>query len=511
MTTTPENPEQRDEATPEVPQALPPKPEQPEAARPSEPVAAPAAESNSSQPVAPAEPVAAPSAHPAQPGEPVAAPAAQPVQPAQPAEPYAAAPAGDSVAHEPRHAAAEPSRPAKRASLVPVVAALAVGALVGGAGGGAVVAALYGGPGGTPGASAGPTTVTVNNPDDATAVTGVVARAMPSIVTLNVSAPGGAAGSGSGVILSDDGYVLTNSHVATLDGATAEPTIRVTTNDGRIWNATLVGADPIADLAVIQLEGASGLQPIEFADSDALNVGDRAIAIGAPLGLSGTVTNGIVSALNRSITVRSSAVPDDSPAEMEDEGTEEAPPFDFWNFDIPGNDQGQQRPSTPISLSVIQTDAAINPGNSGGALLDADGRLIGINVAIATAGGSAAAGSIGVGFSIPANFAQRIADELIATGSASHGLLGATVTDATSASNSPVVGALIDNVTPGGPADQSGLRAGDIVTEFNGIPITNRVDLTAQVRVLAGGEEATVVYVRGGQADETTVTLDELP
>ena len=333
---------------------------------------------------------------------------------------------------------------------------------------------------------------------------------MPSIVTLNVSATGGAAGSGSGVILSDDGYVLTNSHVATLDGATADPTIRVTTHDGRIWNATLVGAAPLADLAVIQLEGASGLQPIEFADSDQLNVGDTAIAIGAPLGLSGTVTNGIVSALNRSITVRSSAVPDDAPAEMEDDGAEETPPFDFWNFDIPGNDQGQQRPSTPISLSVIQTDAAINPGNSGGALLDADGRLIGINVAIATAGGSAA-GSIGVGFSIPANFAQRIADELIATGTASHGLLGATVTDATSASTSPVVGALIDQVTPGGPAAQAGLEAGDIVTEFNGIPITNRVDLTAQVRVLAGGDDATVVFVRGGQAREVTVTLDELP
>ncbi|HET8957102.1 MAG TPA: trypsin-like peptidase domain-containing protein [Microcella sp.] len=472
MTTTPENPDQRDTASSDVPQALPPRSEH--AAASTDAPQTPPSTAEQGEAVRAAEPVTA------------------------------------SAPHDPRHAAAEPARPAKRASLVPVVAALAVGALVGGAGGGAVVAALYGGPGGTPGASAGPTTVTVNNPDDATVVTGVVARAMPSVVTLTVSAPGGAAGSGSGVILSEDGYVLTNSHVATLDGATDEPTIRVTTHDGRIWNATLVGADPIADLAVIQLEGASDLQPIEFADSDELNVGDRAIAIGAPLGLSGTVTSGIVSALNRSITVRSSAVPDDSPAVPEDEDSQELPPFDFWNFDIPGNDQDQDRPSAPISLSVIQTDAAINPGNSGGALLDADGRLIGINVAIATAGGGAPAGSIGVGFSIPSNFAERISGELIATGSASHGLLGATVTDATSASGSPVVGALIDRVTPGGPADQAGLRAGDIVTEFNGIPITNRIDLTAQVRVLAGGDEANLVYVRGGQANEVTVTLDEL-
>ncbi|RZT62472.1 putative serine protease PepD [Microcella alkaliphila] len=427
-----------------------------------------------------------------------------PEQPAAPADP-AAAPV------HPAHSA----NPPQRRSLLPVVAALAVGALIGGAAGGGVVAALYGGQSGIITSGGNPTTVTVNNPDNATEVTGVVARAMPSIVTLSVSATNGAAGSGSGVILSDDGYVLTNSHVATLDGATTEPTIRVTTHDGRIWNATLVGADPIADLAVVRLEGATGLQPIEFGDSDALNVGDRAIAIGAPLGLSGTVTNGIVSALNRSITVRSSAVPD-APSEMapDDGDTEgdldEAPPFDFWNFAPPGDAEPQRRPSAPISLSVIQTDAAINPGNSGGALLDSDGRLIGINVAIATAGGTSTAGSIGVGFSIPANFAQRIATELIETGRASHGLLGATVTDASNTATSPVVGALIDQVSPGGPAELAGLRAGDIVTEFNGVPITNRIDLTAQVRVLAGGDDATLVYVRGGQAREVRVTLDEL-
>ena len=470
-----------------------------------------------------------PEQRPEQPAPRIDQPTPRPEQPApHPEQPAAttifgpenyAAPDETVTRTTPAQANAEPSPAAssgQRRSLLPVVAALAVGALIGGAAGGGVVAALYGGQPGSITSGGSPTTVTVNNPENATEITGVVARAMPSIVTLSVSATGGAAGSGSGVILSDDGYVLTNSHVATLDGATVNPNIRVTTHDGRIWNATLVGADPIADLAVVQLEGASGLQPIEFGDSDALNVGDRAIAIGAPLGLSGTVTNGIVSALNRSITVRSSAVPD-APSEMmpDDNGDgegdlDEAPPFDFWNFAPPSTPEPQRRGSAPISLSVIQTDAAINPGNSGGALLDIDGRLIGINVAIATAGGTSTAGSIGVGFSIPANFAQRIATELIETGRASHGLLGATVTDASNTATSPVVGALIDQVTRGGPAELAGLRPGDIVTEFNGVPITNRIDLTAQVRVLAGGDDATVVYVRGGQAREVRVTLDEL-
>ncbi|QOD94930.1 trypsin-like peptidase domain-containing protein [Chryseoglobus sp. 28M-23] len=356
-----------------------------------------------------------------------------------------------------------------------------------------------------------PLSISVNDPGNATLVTSVAATALPSIVTIQV-AGGGASGSGSGVILSDDGYVITNSHVATLDGATSDPDLRVTLSDGRIVDATLVGADPLADLAVIQVSETDGLVPIEFADSDALNVGDNAIAIGAPLGLSNTVTNGIISALNRSITVQSSAVPQ-TPSDPLPEG--EDAPFDFWNFDTPrdpdAEGQPQQRQSSTISLPVIQTDAAINPGNSGGALLNDEGQLIGINVAIATAGGSGSqAGSIGVGFSIPANYAQRIATELIATGTASHGLLGATVTSAATSSDSDVVGALIDGVSPDGAAERAGLRAGDVITVFNGVPITDQIDLTAQVRVLAGGETTTLVYVRDGVADEVTVTLGEL-
>lgn len=437
-----------------------------------------------------------------------AAPAAAPAT----AEP--AAPTAEPAAQSAPEPAAAPAAARPKPALVPLLGMLTVGTLIGGvAGGGVVAAVLATQPGAVSGAPSAPATITVNDPDDATMVTAVVAKAMPAVVTLTV-AGGGSSGNGSGVILSDDGYVLTNNHVATLEGATLEPSIRVTLSDGRIFDATLVGSDPIADLAVVKLEGASDLPTIEFADSDALNVGDRTVVIGAPLGLAGSVSNGIVSALNRSITVRSSAVPGQQGELAPQPDTGEDAPFDFWDFDVPGTEGTTPAPTTSgtVSLPVIQTDAAINPGNSGGALLDDEGRLIGIVVAIATAGGgSGQSGSIGVGFSIPSNFAQRIANELIENGTASHGLLGATVTDALNDPRSTVAGALIDSVVPGGAAEVAGLRAGDIITEFNGVPIGGSVDLTAQVRVLPGGASAELVYVRSGAEQRVTVTLGELP
>ncbi|BDZ55984.1 hypothetical protein GCM10025870_30570 [Agromyces marinus] len=345
-------------------------------------------------------------------------------------------------------------------------------------------------------------------------VAAVAAAASPSVVTIEV-AGGSSAGTGSGVILSEDGYVLTNTHVVTLDGATGDPAIQVKADDGRLYEAELIGTDPLSDLAVIKLVDASGLTPIEFADSGELNVGDTAIAIGAPLGLSGTVTNGIVSALNRSIDVASSAAPETTPDAPEgdqgDRGDGQSP-FDFWNFDIPGEGggggQGGQASGGLISIPVIQTDAAINPGNSGGALVDGQGRLIGINVAILSAGGaSGEAGNIGVGFAVPSNLAQRIADEIIENGSATHGLLGATVTSAQASGESDVVGALISEVSPGGAAEAAGLQSGDVVTGLNGIPITDQTDLTAQIRALAGGAEAEVSYVRDGETATVSVTL----
>jgi putative serine protease PepD len=318
-------------------------------------------------------------------------------------------------------------------------------------------------------------------------------------VTINVSSDA-SGGSGSGVILSEDGYVLTNNHVVTLDGASNDGTIEVTTADGRIFAAEIVGNDPTVDLAVIKLIDASGLTPIEFGDVDALDVGDRAVAIGAPLGLANTVTDGIVSVLDRSIQIASSAVPDDG---TEDDGGQN--PF---NFDIPG------QPSTPgagsISIPVIQTDASINPGNSGGALVNDSGELIGVVVAIATAGGSSgSSGSIGVGFAIPADLAQRVATELIENGTATHGLLGATVRDASSSDGS-IVGAVIvdeNGIAPGGAAEAAGLQPGDIITELDGVSVAGSIDLTAQVRLHPAGDEAELVYVRDGEEHTVTVTL----
>ncbi|MFO7690485.1 MAG: trypsin-like peptidase domain-containing protein [Cryobacterium sp.] len=424
---------------------------------------------------------------------------------------------------EPRHpsesgypAGAPPASadPSRRRGSVALIAALAVGALVGGVSGAGIYALADSNRATTAPISQSPgaSNVVVNNTDSVNQITAVAAKASPSVVTIEV-ASGENGGSGSGVILSEDGYVLTNTHVVTLDGAVAEASIQVKASDGSLYAATLVGTDPISDLAVIKLTDASGLAPIDFADSGALNVGDTAIAIGSPLGLSGTVTNGIVSALNRSITVASSAAPTVPEEVAPDDGSEI--PFDFWNFDIPSPDGGgstEPQANSSISLPVIQTDAAINPGNSGGALLNARGELIGINVAIANAGGgsASAAGSIGVGFAIPSNLAERISTELISEGKASHGLLGASVTSSSAAPGSTTVGALIRDVTPGGAAEAGGLREGDIVTNFNGVPITDANDLTAQVRVLAGGDTAELTYERDGRSATIEVTVGEL-
>ncbi|WP_066040305.1 S1C family serine protease [Herbiconiux solani] len=415
-----------------------------------------------------------------------------------------------------------PKQPRKRRGGVALIAALAIGALIGGASGAGVTAWAVNQNGGNSSTSASsPTSITVNNPDDANLITAVAAKASPSVVTISVSS-NQAAGTGSGVVLTSDGYIVTNTHVVTLDGATASPDIQVQTNDGKIYKATVVGTDPVADLAVIKLTDASGMTPIEFGDSSNLNVGDVAIAIGAPLGLSGTVTNGIVSALNRSITVASSAAPDDTetnPAPDDGNGNGNQGPYDFWNFDIPGQGgQGQPQQQQPtqkssISLSVIQTDAAINPGNSGGALLDSEGKLIGINVAIASAGASSSdsqSGNIGVGFSIPANLVKRVTDEIIKNGSATHGLLGATVGDAASAQGSTTAGAVIQSVSSGGPAEKAGLQAGDVVTEFNGLPVTDSIDLTALVRTQPAGGDAKLTYTRGGSSKTVDVTLGQL-
>jgi putative serine protease PepD len=424
---------------------------------------------------------------------------ATPPAAAEPAAPAPAAPVTPAVEADDTSTTA-PAAPRQRTGAATLVAVAAAAALVGGASGAGIAAwAITANADPDQGGTAGPQTINVNDPDDVNVVNAVAAKAGPSVVTLNVSSES-SGGSGSGVILSEDGYVLTNNHVVTLDGASNDGTIEVTTADGRIFAAEIVGNDPTVDLAVIKLVDASGLTPIEFGDVDALDVGDRAVAIGAPLGLANTVTDGIVSVLDRSIQIGSSAVPDDG---SEDDGGQN--PF---NFDIPG------QPSTPgagsISIPVIQTDASINPGNSGGALVNDSGELIGVVVAIATAGGSTgSSGSIGVGFAIPADLAQRVANELIENGTATHGLLGATVRDASSSDGS-IVGAVIvdeNGVAPGGAAEAAGLQPGDIITELDGVSVAGSIDLTAQVRSHAAGEDAELVYVRDGEEHTVTVTL----
>jgi putative serine protease PepD len=434
------------------------------------------------------------------------------------------APAADAPAAETRPLNPDytwtPAAPAaaagsKRSNKVGLIAALAVGALVGGASGAGVTAwAFSTNQGNTTGAvsNSAPQNITVNDTSSVNNITAVAAKAAPSVVTISVTSKS-ASGTGSGVVLSKDGYVLTNTHVVTLDGEIADPAVQVTTSDGHLYDASIVGTDPIADLAVIKLKNATDLTPAEFGDSSKLNVGETAVAIGAPLGLNNTVTDGIVSALNRSISIASSAAPKSGSGDTSTPAPNS--PFDFWQFD---NGQGQsQSPSTAapatISLPVIQTDAAINPGNSGGALLDSNAKVIGINVAIASAGQTSASsqsGSIGVGFAIPSNLAQRIANEIMKDGKATHGLLGAGVKDVTSTSAGGVVGASISAITSGGAADKAGLKTGDVITQFNGVPITNATDLTAQVRFLAAGSSASLTYVRDGKASTANVTLGEL-
>lgn len=448
---------------------------------------------------------------------------AAPQQPAAQHPGYAAAPSGATsptgqafgpAATDAHPTLAMPSStstaPRKKGSAPRIAALLVAAALVGGGAGlGGTYAGLNLWGGSSSSVASGPQAITVNNPDSVNNTSAVAAKVVPSVVTISATA-GQSGGTGSGVILSQDGYVLTNTHVVTLDGQSGSAKISVTTSDGKVYAATVVGTDPTYDLAVIKLDNASGLTPIEWADSSKLNVGDNAIAIGAPLDLPNTVTTGIVSALNRSIQVASSAAPSDGSDQQQDQGQGGESPF---RFDF-GQGEQQQSTNQTIKIAVIQTDAAINPGNSGGALVDNQGKLIGINVAIASAGGSSSggqSGNIGVGFSIPSDIAKRVSQEIIDNGSASHGLLGASVQDAASIQGATTTGAYIADVSSGGAAQAAGLQKGDVITKFNGIPITNSIDLTAQVRALAAGSKAEVTYNRGNQEKTAEVTLGSMP
>jgi putative serine protease PepD len=259
----------------------------------------------------------------------------------------------------------------------------------------------------------------------------VAAKVLPSVVALQTDA-GNMAYEGSGIVLTPDGLIMTNAHVvaaAANANQAGQPGSgsTVTFADSRTTPFTVVAADPITDVAVVRAQGISDLTPITLGTSGNLQVGEHVVAVGSPLGLDGTVTTGIVSALNRPVSTAS--------------------------------DTANQR----ATLDAIQTDAPMNPGNSGGALVNMNGQLIGMNSAMATVGGSPGAetGSIGLGFSIPVDQAMRVADELIATGKASHASLGVQVTDATNPSGARVVG-----VTNGGAA-ASGIPVGAVVTRID--------------------------------------------
>lgn len=390
-----------------------------------------------------------------------------------------------------------------------LLAGLAIGALLGGVVGGGVAAIVASNATtqvSTQSSNASP--ITLGNADNATQISGVAAVATPSVVTLQVTSSG-ATGSGSGVIVREDGYIITNAHVVTLDGAASDPQVRVKLSDGRILDGQVVGTAPYADLAVVKVE-ADDLPAIEIADSDSLNVGDLTVAIGAPLNLANTVTSGVVSALNRGISVGSALVPQDQSVPQEDGGI----PWDF-RFGLPNENETpqQQTAAGTVTLPVIQTDASINPGNSGGALLNGNGELIGVNVAIASPTSSeGVAASAGLGFAIPANLASRIADEIIAGEQPSHGLLGATVADSSQDQDEDAnhAGGLLVELTRGGAADQAGLRSGDVITAIDGVPAVDGTSVSALIRMHPGGSTVAIDYTRGGNPGSTEVELGTL-
>jgi putative serine protease PepD len=304
----------------------------------------------------------------------------------------------------------------------------------------------------------------------------VAAKVVPSVVKLEVDL-GRQSEEGSGIILSSDGLILTNNHVVAAakdspggpGGAGAQT--KVTFADGRTMGFTVVGTDPSSDIAVVRAQGASGLTPITLGASANLRVGQDVVAVGSPLGLEGTVTTGIISALNRPVAA--------------------------------GGDAQNQN----TVLDAIQTDAAINPGNSGGALVNMNGELVGVNSAIATLGGDAGpqaqSGSIGLGFAIPVDQAKRIADELIQSGTASHASLGVQV-----GNDSGIDGAKIVEVTGGGAAAAAGLPSGVVVTKVDDRVIGSADALVAAVRSKAPGDKVTLTYVDpSGKPQTVQVTL----
>ena len=318
--------------------------------------------------------------------------------------------------------------------------------------------------------------------------TATAAAVSPSVVSITARSASGE-GQGSGVVIDKTGYVLTNNHVV----AGAQQ-LTVTLHDGVTYAATVKGTDPSTDLAVVQLTNPpADLEPIAFGDSSKLAVGDQVMAVGNPLGLSGTVTTGIISALDR-------------PVRTEQAGeSQQQSPF---------GGQQQQSSSEPVVTNAIQTSAAINPGNSGGALVNSAGQLIGINSAIASLGSSSSgqSGNIGIGFAIPVNEARDIATQLIQHGAAQHAYLGVTPVDGTATEGSTTrAGAQIQNVGAATPAAAAGLKVGDVVIAVGDQRIESADALVGTIRASQTGQDVTLTVLRDGQQVTLRATLAAKP
>jgi S1-C subfamily serine protease len=313
----------------------------------------------------------------------------------------------------------------------------------------------------------------------AASVAGIAARVLPSVVTVKVD---GSAGTGSGFVISG-GYVVTDNHVVTLDGQVTNATIQVIFSGGKAVRGLLVGRDPYADIAVIKPLGVSNLPSLRLGNSSGVEVGDPVIAVGSPLGLAGTVTSGIVSAVDRPVqpVLGSGSVPQ-------------------------------------VFFDAIQTDAPINPGNSGGPLVNGRGQVIGVDAAIDTLGGDPLTGSqggnIGLGFAIPINQARRVVVELIRTGHSDHAVIGAAISMGYPGPGAQIIHAGHNGpspVTPGGPAAHAGLRPGDVITRVNGLPIDNPDGLLDAIRSLPPYQRIKVTFVRAGRSYTVTVRLGSAP
>ncbi|WP_062387423.1 S1C family serine protease [Demequina iriomotensis] len=410
------------------------------------------------------------SAAPAAPASVEAAPTAptevQPFMP--PAEPPV-----DDTAYAAAPGAPREQRGVGRGAIAAIVVAALVLALGAGFGGAWAYDSFVADSGTSSGGSSGSSTSTLPTSSSSTiartdenTVAAIASAVMPSVVSIENIQNGEEAAEGSGFIIREDGYILTNNHV--VDGSDND-TVTVVMSDGTEYQGDVVGATADYDLAVVKID-ADGLTPLVLGDSDELVVGDDVVAIGSPLGLESTVTTGIVSALHRPVTAGDT--------------------------------------SSTAFIDAIQTDAAINPGNSGGPLINSEGEVIGINSAIASLSSSTTeqAGSVGLGFAIPSNQARRTAEEIIATGEATYPVVGVQL-DGSYTGEGVKVADATNAVASGGPAAEAGIEAGDIITAIDGRPITRSEELIVAIRAKAPGDTVTLTVQRGDDTQDIAVTL----